>query len=232
MHTNKCSSLEFFSLLCALSITLTACDHEDRDLLDEPIEESELRVDELDEAQPTSPRDTSTPTELTERGEPVGFDEETQTWLYDADGDSWPDTTEQRGGTDLLDPSSRPGTDPDANFPALNCRPGFVQAGPRLCINQLTQNAANYANASSNCRNQLARVCSHEDLTYLYLNTGIDASYNPLPTSWIGNYVSDDVVLCGNASITANNDPDIWNFEGHCNKGDLRPYWCCHDDEG
>ena len=230
MRTNTFSPFGFSALLYSLSISLTACDH-DRDPLDEPIEEDDLHMDELDEAR-RSPSDASASTELTQRGQPVGFDEETQAWLYDADGDSWPDTTEHRGGTDLQDPSSHPGPDPDANFPAINCRPGFIQAGSRLCISQFVQNASPYANASSNCRNLYARVCSYEDLTYLYLNTGLDASYNPLPTAWIGNMIADDVSMCGNASITANNDPDIWNFEGQCNKTEWRPFWCCHDDDG
>lgn len=231
MRANMSPSFAAFALLCSLSLSLTACDHEGRDLLDESIEESDLRVDELDEVQPASPSDASAPSELTERGEPVGFDDETQTWLYDADGDSWPDITEQRGGTDMLDPSSHPGPDPDANFPAIACRPGFIQAGSRMCINQNTQNATTYANASVNCRNQYARVCSYEDLTYLYVNTGLDATYNPM-TSWIGNIVADNSVLCGNVHINNANDPDIWDFENACHKNDPRPYWCCHDDDG
>lgn len=116
-----------------------------------------------------------------------------------------------------------------AVFPAATCRPGYRQAGPRLCASTSVQNPATYPNAVSACRNNRGHVCSYEDLTYLYLNSSLDAAYNP-NGRWIGNMPSDDQVFCGNAAITINNDPDISNFEGTCAKTDVRGYFCCHDD--
>jgi hypothetical protein len=116
-----------------------------------------------------------------------------------------------------------------AIFPAASCRPGFLQAGPRLCANSAVQNPATYVNAVSICRNNRSHVCSYEDLSYLYLNSSLDGNYNP-NGRWIGNMPSDDQVFCGNAAITANNDPDITNFEGTCAKNQARGFWCCHDD--
>ncbi|PRP95150.1 hypothetical protein [Enhygromyxa salina] len=167
---------------------------------------------------------------------PVGFDEERQIYVYDRDDDGFPDITEALDGTDMLDPddnlaiNSRSQAPQAAVFPATSCRSGFIQAGPRLCITQLVQNATRYRFAVDNCRNKRSDVCSYEDLTYLYLNSGLDASYNP-DGAWIGNMVDDDLVLCGNRSITFNGDPDLANFEGTCSKHESREYWCCHGDE-
>ena len=116
-----------------------------------------------------------------------------------------------------------------ATFPAATCRNGYRQFGPRLCINTNLQAANTYANAVSACRGNRGEVCSYEDLSYGYLNSNLDASYNP-DGMWIGNMPADDQVLCGNAAITTNTDADIGNFEGTCAKSDVRGYWCCHDD--
>jgi hypothetical protein len=116
-----------------------------------------------------------------------------------------------------------------AIFPAASCRSGYQQAGPRMCVTLMEQGPATWVNASSACRTNRGHVCSYEDLTYLYQNSGLDASYNPLGR-WIGNMPSDDQVFCGNAAITVNGDPDIPNFEGTCAKTDMRRFWCCHDD--
>ncbi|MGH8490164.1 MAG: hypothetical protein ACREXS_15170 [Gammaproteobacteria bacterium] len=40
-----------------------------------------------------------------------------------------------------------------AGFPAAACRLGFIQAGPRLCINQFVQSAAQFDTAMVRCRN-------------------------------------------------------------------------------
>src|SRR5687768_2515809 len=101
------------SLLCGFATSVFACDVEDQGDPGDLVED-ELREDAIDDAR----RDQ--PTELTQSGEYAGFDVERQLDLYDADGDSFPDITEQIGGTDLLDPGSHPG--PDANFPAVVCR--------------------------------------------------------------------------------------------------------------
>jgi hypothetical protein len=158
--------------------------------------------------------------------------------LRDSDGDTYPNSTERREGTDPLDAEDYPGRSPKASeaeqksagFPADGCRLGFRQAGSRLCINTFVQGATSYNNAAVFCRDQKAHVCTYEDFRYLFVRTTLDALYNPLGR-WIGNMVHDDLVFCGNAPITVNNDPDIGNFEGQCNKSDIRQYWCCHDDD-
>lgn len=132
-------------------------------------------------------------------------------------------------GVLLLNVGARPVA--AVGFPTAACRPGYIQAGPRLCMSQFVQNAASFANAMVSCRNQRGRVASYGDLRYLYVNTNLDASYNP-NGRWIGPELSaDDQALCGNRDITSDNDPDIGNFEGTCNRFDSRAYWCAHDDE-
>ena len=116
-------------------------------------------------------------------------------------------------------------------FPTAICRVGFIQAGPRLCITQAVQNAAQFDTAMVRCRNKRARIATYGDLYYLYLNTTADATYNP-NGKWLGeDLIQDDNALCGNRDITANGDSDQENFEGTCNKNDSRSYWCAHDDE-
>ncbi|MGR9107674.1 MAG: hypothetical protein ACU843_12155 [Gammaproteobacteria bacterium] len=118
-----------------------------------------------------------------------------------------------------------------AGFPTAACRPGFIQAGPRLCIDQFVQAATNFDEAMNRCRNRRAYVASYGDLYYLYRNTALDPSYNP-SGRWIGpDLVGDDTALCGNRAITINGDGDQENFEGQCHKNDNRTYWCAHDDE-
>lgn len=201
----------------------TACDVEPREP-DELVEDDVLR--EEDEEPATA--DPAAPVDLAAHPGAVGFDTDRRILVYDADGDSFPDITEQLGGSDLLDPSD-PGPG-EPLFPTTACRAGFAQAGSRLCISQAAQNATTYRTAVRTCRNLRAQVCNYEDLTYLYYSSGLDANYN-VDGKWIGNMVGDDEVLCGNKSITFNNDPDIANFEGTCNKNNSRSYWCCHDDE-
>lgn len=163
----------------------------------------------------------------------TAFDTDRQQWIVDTDKDTYPDMTEELEGTDSLDPNDIPGGSPppSAGFPSATCRSGFINAGSRLCITSATQNATSYRSATAACRDRLAHVCTHEDLSYLYLRSSLDASFNP-SGKWIGNIVGDDDVLCGNKSVTFDNDPDTANFEGECNKADLRAYWCCHDDNG
>jgi hypothetical protein len=87
-----------------------------------------------------------------------------------------------------------------------------------------------YDDATVYCRNRKARVATYEDLYYLYVSTSMDATYNP-KGRWLGDFVDDDDILCGNKDITSNNDPDIFNFEGNCNKNATRTFWCAHDDD-
>ena len=219
--------------LCVL-LGLTAaaaCDVEPDDLDDRVQSEAQRDEDEQSITPDDPPAvlvDEELAAPLVEGAQPVGFDTDGQVYLYDADGDSFPDLTERLGGSDVLDPQD-PGT-PEPLFPTASCRAGFVQAGSRLCISELVQNAARYRTAVRDCRNQRSQVCSYEDLTYLYYSTSLDSNYNP-DGRWIGNLVADDNVLCGNRNITTDNDPDIANFEGTCSKDNQRNYWCCHDDE-
>lgn len=123
-----------------------------------------------------------------------------------------------------------PEVEPEGGFPAGACRAGFVQRGARLCISNQVQGARTYQNASTHCRGMRSHVCTYDDLAYVYATTTADANYNP-NGRWIGNRTADDQVLCGNRTINVNNDADIPNFEGTCNKANVRAFWCCHDDE-
>ncbi|WP_146158165.1 hypothetical protein [Enhygromyxa salina] len=169
---------------------------------------------------------------------PVGFDDERQLWLYDRDGDGFPDLTEALDDTDMLDPNSNPAVDDEldaldpvaAAFPQSNCRKGFQQAGPRLCISKQLRPARRFRRAINNCRRRSSSVCSYEDLTYLYLNSDLDEDYNPR-NKWIGNITGDNYVLCGNRRISYDGDPDWVDFEDTCHKNEKHPFWCCHDDD-
>lgn len=171
---------------------------------------------------------------LDERAMP--FDTERGIYLVDTDGDTFPDLTEEIEKTDPYDERDFPGRQvarrgrKDSGFAAISCRAGFRQAGSRLCISELVQNADSFANASVSCRDDRAYVCGYEEIRYLYLRTDLDATYN-ISGRWLGDWTGDDQVTCGNRSITSDNDPDIANFEGTCDRGDLRGFWCCHDDE-
>jgi hypothetical protein len=173
------------------------------------------------------------------------YDTDTGTWLVDTDGDTFPDLTEERRGTNPLDGKDFPGAElqvPNeeetsmkpanvSGFPTGSCRPGYIQAGPRLCISQKPRDENYYDDAIVDCRKQGGRVATYGDLYYLYIVTTQDATYDP-KDKWIGNIVGDDDMLYGNKSITRNNDPDIYNFEGiNTNKSKKRMYWCAHDDE-
>ena len=116
-----------------------------------------------------------------------------------------------------------------AGFPTANCRPGFGAAGPRLCITP-AQNATTYPRAASICRDMRGYVATYEDFFYLYTHTPGVAAFNA-NGKWMGNFVDDDRVLCGNKDVTSTTDPDINNFEGVCSKWQVRPFHCAHDRE-
>jgi len=165
------------------------------------------------------------------------FDTERKIFLVDTDGDTFPDLTEEIEKTDPYDADDFPGRRQlsrggakDSGFPNSGCRAGFRQAGSRLCISELVEDAETFANAAVVCRNQRAYVCGYEELRFLYLSTNLDANFNA-SGRWLGDWTGDDQVTCGNRSITFDNDPDIANFEGVCDRGDLRGFWCCHDDD-
>ena len=168
------------------------------------------------------------------RNDEVAFDTDRGIWVFDSDGDTWPDLTEELSGTDIYDAADYPGSEllqnlPAAllDFPTNNCRsPFFSQQGLRLCISPV-KNAATYRFASASCSVIGGRVCDFEDLYYIYQQTGNDANFNP-NGKWLGQITGDSRVLCGNRSVTFNNDPDINNFDGECSAGGVRTYWCCH----
>jgi hypothetical protein len=150
-----------------------------------------------------------------------------------SEGSSLPDLVARaapRPGGNPMPPERSPGaSNPSGSFPAAECREGYTQRGSRLCISDLRAQS-NYPNASSVCRNDYGHVCTYEDLTYVYLNSTSDASYNP-NARFMGPMSDDDRVYCGNRNITFDNDPDISNFESQCSKNGERRYWCCHDRE-
>jgi hypothetical protein len=181
----------------------------------------------------------------------VGYDVESGQWLYDTDGDTFPDLTEELAGTDAGDAESNPlallekaaaeGTEGVAaepgkvGFQQATCRAGFwIPRGTpgslaRLCISDHVQDRANLTQAVASCRAKYSRLCSYEDLGFLYLSSTADANYDPSGGKWLGDWVYDDQVNCGNWSVTFNNDPNMWNFEGTCDKKEQHTYWCCHD---
>jgi hypothetical protein len=177
--------------------------------------------------------DTGSGSSQTPEAKTSMFDTDRGVLLVDTDGDGFPDLTESIEMTNPLDANDYPGSDApdeaaDPGFPATSCRSGYRQAGSRLCISPNVHNAKTYANAIVYCRDRRGRVASYGDLRYLYVRTSLDAAYNP-NGRWIGNFVDDDKALCGNRSITVNNDPDIGNFEGECNRFGNRNFWCAHD---
>ena len=63
----------------------------------------------------------------------MGYDDDRAVYIYDRDGDDYPDITEELAGTDMFDPDSNPGmgqvglspdTQEAGGFPATSCRSG------------------------------------------------------------------------------------------------------------
>lgn len=172
----------------------------------------------------------------------VGYDVETKQWLFDTDGDTFPDLTEKLTHTDPADPNSNPlalltpppsggavpGERADKVFiQSSTCRWDFANPAPRLCITA-AQSAGTYFHAVSQCGVNYSRICTHDDLSYLYAQSSLDYQYDP-NGKWLGDSLQDDYVNCGNASITFDNDPDMLNFDGTCHRGESHSFFCCHD---
>jgi len=66
-------------------------------------------------------------------------------------------------------------------------------------------------------------------VSIIVIGSSVDAIYDPSGGKWLGDFVQNDFVNCGDWSVTFNNDPNIWNFEGTCSKWEKHNYWCCHD---
>ncbi len=167
-------------------------------------------------------------------GDEIPFDTDRGIWVFDTDGDTWPDLTEELDGTDPNDAAEYPGSSIPAgvlgqkelDFPSSPCRGSFTQQKLRLCISAV-KDSATYRTASATCSVIGARVCDFEDLYYIYQQTANDANFNP-NGKWLGHFTGDSTVHCGNRSVTFNNDPDIANFDGTCSASGSRTYWCCH----
>lgn len=165
------------------------------------------------------------------------FDTDRGIWLVDTDGDGIVDLTEELEGTDPFDsesfngPKDREDAIADkAGFPTASCRTGFRAVGSRLCISPDEENARRSYDAAVFCRDKRSKVCTYEDMYYLYQRSTLDGSYNPNGL-FLGGMQKDDRLLCGNKSITFNGDPDRVNFEGDCVKTASRQFYCCHDRE-
>jgi hypothetical protein len=108
----------------------------------------------------------------------------------------------------------------NSNWCTLGSRGFAMTCGISICP------AARYDVAAANCHAYGGRICTYEDFSYVFLTSNWELFYNT-QGKWIGNMINDDEVFCGNRAITFNGDADIYNFEGHCNKSNLRQYWCC-----
>lgn len=172
----------------------------------------------------------------------VAFDTERGVALYDSDNDTFPDVTESLFGTDPNNPDSHPGSASGSpsegetfistrgGFPDYYCRSDYRQVDKGLCISWDVQGPHTYPQAAAKCHHKKGRVATFEDFSYLFIYSHLDADYNP-KGKWIGNMVANNKVLCGNRHISSNNDPDIKDFEGECNKKYKKEYWCVHDRE-
>jgi hypothetical protein len=115
-----------------------------------------------------------------------------------------------------------------SGVPSPTCRAGFRQIGNTLCISSDVQAADHFANVLFYCQDKRARVASYGDLYYLYWYAqSLRVVYNA-NGRWIGpGLISDDNALCGNSDTIT--DAQVFNFEGTCNKFNIRGYWCAHD---
>lgn len=108
------------------------------------------------------------------------------------------------------------------------CQSGFTAVGTRVCISSNAAAPRTFANAQVYCRDRRARVADYGDLRYVFVRSALDPAYNP-QGRWIGNFVDDDRVLCGNRQVSSDGDSDIGNFEGTCNRFNNREFWCAYD---
>lgn len=178
------------------------------------------------------------------------YDTDREIVLKDSDGDGAPDVTEQIAGTDpnkseelpgdrlrSVTGMEKPSKQLRAPYPTQGqCDAPFVQIN-HLCIYGRPQvYAFTYHEAVAICgisahqqQHSNPRVARYEDLVYVYQTIPwLAYRYNPNGL-WLGNMVGDDRVLCGNRSVTMPYDPDIYNFEGTCNKSNERRFWCAYD---
>ena len=92
-----------------------------------------------------------------------------------------------------------------------------------FCIDDAPQDAVKYTYAQERCRNRGLHVCVYEELDALmYWGGNDDGAYDP-DGKWLGHFVGDGKVLCGNKSVVGYNN----GFDGVCDKNETHQYWCC-----
>jgi hypothetical protein len=147
----------------------------------------------------------------------------------DSDGDGIPDLIEVQEQTDPLDAEDTPGVQ-TSGVPVASCPGGMRTIAGLFCIhtNPIFP-AKSFQDAAMLCKILKGRLATALDLYAIYVHTDLEVFYNP-QGRWIGpELVGDDQALCGNRQVTSGTDPDRVNFEGTCNKADLREYWCALD---
>ena len=119
----------------------------------------------------------------------------------------------------------------------IQCPPGYLQAGPNLCIQErptgekgkiyhytdrrVTENKT-IVEAQIQCRSMGAHVCTYDEIAEGWDLVKPDlAAYDML-----GNQGNDDSHLC------VNNPNDKMNFEGSCHKHYRLRYRCCMSVQG
>jgi hypothetical protein len=153
----------------------------------------------------------------------------------DSDGDGFPDITEVQEQTDPLDAEDYPGAlaadfQAQRGVPVASCPGGMRSIAGVFCIHtDPIFPAKSFLDAALLCTLIKGRLATAHDLYAIYTLTTLEPLYNP-QGRWIGpELVGDDQALCGNRQVTSGTDPDRVNFEGTCNKADLREYWCVRD---
>jgi hypothetical protein len=98
------------------------------------------------------------------------------------------------------------------------CPAFFSPAGANLCYGQW-RNPRTYAEAQRSCILDAAHVCTYDE-TYIIWST-FGHSQGMADGDWIGNVTADNKRLC------VNKDNDVTDFEGECDKRDVRRFRCC-----
>jgi hypothetical protein len=160
------------------------------------------------------------------------YDVDRNPWLVDSDRDDTPDEVELIEGTDPHDPNSHSGVEAIALAFSGSCASSSFRLisynNGGVCIHTDEQDSKVYTEAANTCRtyHKTGRVCTYEDLAFIYKWSSWDSTYNALGM-WIGELISDDNAMTGNVSISYNSSSWL-NFEANSHKASVRQYWCCH----
>ena len=174
---------------------------------------------------------TRAPIELPPRNNGSVYDAYKGVWLTDSDRDGIPDVVELEKGTDPFNDSDRivpnalAGICASSSFRFI---PGGANGG--VCIHTDEQPGTTYNAASDTCRtyHKTGRICSYEDLSFIYRFSSWDPTYNA-NNMWIGNIVGDDLALRGNVDINVDSFSGWPNFDHAVNRvQESHQYWCCH----